>query len=495
MENIREQNKIRYEQNLRKLVKPLLSAVLFLLVAVFPFVGYASAVPTPTPTPKPVPQITATPRPTPTPVNQIHNPTPTPSPTSDPMTLDYVREGVERVKIEDVTPTPAKASKNISLKLKDAVEKSIEAAKPSIRLMEISKSNAQKQVVSLRSNVNMAITAMETDNRYKELKDEEDKYGDNMEPMLRFELDMYESMEYEELNNDDRRTLSTVRDLGFDQLNFNLRRIDYNIEITKKSLEYAAYAQYAGIAKMQAALELQEEALAVQKKNLDILEKKYSLGLVAKTEVDSAKISYDKAILELQRSNRSLTILLSSFNKSIGENLGTTYAKLDRSGLVPKNVLGKLNAYLERALQERSEILIAAENKRLAVKETEYYNEDPYRFESLYAKEDADLSAEEASIEYDSTVQTVESGVRSAYKQLQSLRGGIAYYQSQVKSAQNTYDRVQKTYELGMSAQTAVESANMALMQAKMQLENSKIDIWLQEKKMDIICGIGPGNL
>ena len=90
---------------------------------------------------------------------------------------------------------------------------------------------------------------------------------------------------------------------------------------------------------------------------------------------------------------------------------------------------------------------------------------------------------------------SVESSIRSAYKQLQSLRGVIAYNQSQVKSAQTTYERTQKMFELGMTTQTTVESANIALLQAKMQLENSRIDIWLQERKMDIICGIGPGNL
>jgi outer membrane protein TolC len=348
--------------------------------------------------------------------------------------------------------------------------------------------------MSLRNGVSAAIQALQADDRYKELKDEEEKYGDHMEPLLRFELDAYISMGYKELNADQRKDLAASRDLGYEQYNFNLTRIDYNIEILKNSQKYMAYAQYAGVAKLQSAAALQQEAMDVQKTALDTLKKKYELGAAARAEVDSAEIAFEKAALELNRTKRTLQSTVTSLNKLLGENLETTYQDFDRTKLAPGKRSRSLETYLNRALAERSEILIAAENKKVAAQQASYYD-NPYTLQSVDEGKEKAQSAEEAAIEYDSAAQSVEDGIRSAYKQLQSLRGVIAYNESQVESAQKNHDRTQKLYDLGTVAKSGVDATSTALTQAKIQLENSLIDVWLQERKLEIISGIGPGGL
>jgi hypothetical protein len=420
---------------------------------------------------------------------------PTPSPTAKPTVQGSIREGVASADATDIEPTPPKASKDLALDPAEAAERAIAAAKASFRGLDISKLNAQKQIDTLRSSVNMAITALEADNRYKTLKAEEELWGEKLEPELRFELKAYQNRGYKELTSDERRQLINARDLGYEQFNSNLKRIDYTTETTKHTLTYGAYAQFAGIAKLQSAVSLQQEALELQRQSLEILNKKFELGAAARVEVSSAEIAYEKAQIDLRKTQRSLTSLVTGFNKLLGENLETTYQEFDRKKIMPKAKDDPVEKYLERALTERSEILLAASAKSLAERQAALYETEITKLTTLDDKREAIQTAEEAAIDYDAAVLAVESGIRDAYKQLRALRSTVANSERQVQTAQDNYDRAQKIYELGMSTTATVDQARVALTQAKMTLENSKIDVWLQQQKLEIISGIGPGSL
>ena len=450
----------------------------------------------PTPSPPPVPVVTLTPRPAATPWNQLGlKVSPTPEPTADPMIQDWIREDVEKAFVIDIEPTPAAASQNRTLTARQAADSAIDAAKASFRSLDITRLNIQKQIDSLRDSVNMAITLLQMDDRYKELIEAEELHGRTLEEELVFELEMFRAMKYVELTSDQRRELISVRDMGYERFNLNIKKVDYNIEIVRNQLTYAAYAQYAGIAKMQAAIAIQQEALDLQQKNLEILKKKFELGAATRIEVENAELSYSKALIDINKSKRSLTSLVTGLNKHVGENLGTTYEDFDRSALAPssRRMDEPVEKYISRALENRSEVLLAKDEMSLAQRQAKLYETDITNFRTLDDKQDAIQAAEEAAITYDITLQDIEAEVNSAYKQLVSLRGVTAYYESQIRTAQDNLDRVQTLFEFGMATAVSVDQVRISLSQSKMQLENNLIDIWQQLQKLDIICGIGPG--
>jgi hypothetical protein len=432
--------------------------------------------------------------PAPAPVEAVAVPTPTPTPTAPPMLQELIREGVESASVE-ISPTPPRATENAALSLKDAVGMAQSAAQASVGALELAKLNTQRQAASLNSSASTAAKALETDDRYKLLIKEEKTYGDNMAMDLRMELDAYKQMEYKELNNDERRQLASARDYGLTQLNIGIAQIEHNIAILDNAQAYSAYAAYSGVAKLQSAIALQQEALDLQKSSLDALNKRYELGAASKAEADSAGISYEKAAISLGQTKRSLLSALVSLNKLVGENLATTYEDFDRSQLRPAKATPRLQDYLDGALSKRSEILLAARNKDLAEGQAGLFSEAPYKPESVHAGQESALSAEESAIAYDIAVSNVEAEIRAAHKQLLALRGQISYSESQVAIAQSALERAQKQRDLGLATQLSVDSAAMSVAQAKIQLENSTIDVWLQERKLEIISGIGPGNL
>ena len=449
-----------------------------------------------TPAPSLVPITTPTPRPAQTPVNQVGlNATPTPEPTGDPMIQPHIRDDIEKVFTSDIEPTPPTASQGLSLTYKEAGEKAIEAAKASFKGMEITRLNIVKSIESLRNGVNMAILALEADDRYNELIEIEDVQGWKMDEDLMFELEMYKMMDYKELTSDERRELISLRDMGYDRFNFNLRQVDYNVEIVENQLKYGAYAQYSGIAKMQAAIAIQQDALAVQQKNLEILRAKFELGAAARVDLENAEISYEKSLIDIGKQQRSLTSLVTGFNKFIGENLNTTYKDFDRTVLVPPWRDKTAGEYRKSALAKRSEILIAKEELDLCERQVKLYETEITNKKTLDDKQDAEQAAEEAQINYDQALQDVEADINAAYKQLVALRGSTEYYESQIKTAQENLERTQLLFELGMTTAISVDQVMMSLSQAKMQLEYNLIDIWLQQQKLDIISGIGPGRL
>ena len=443
-----------------------------------------------------VPITPTTPKPTATAWNQLGNSvTPTPQPTANPMVQQFIREDIEKVLIIDVQPTPPRATKNKQLSIKQAADDAVEAAKASFLTLEIMRLNIQKQADSLRESVNMAIRALDADDRYKELIDLEDMWGEKLDFELQLELEMYRLISYEELTSDQRRELISVRDMGYDRFNLNIKRVNYNIEIMQNQLIYAAYAQYAGVAKMQAAIAIQSDALDLQKKNLDILKIKYDLGTAARIDVENAELSYEKAKIEIRRSQRSLTSLITNFNRLLGENLATTYREFDRTKLEPPRRDDPVEKYLSSALEKRSEILLAKEEMELAQRQAKLYETEITKFSTLNDKQEAQQTAEEAEIDYDAVVHDVEAEINAAYKQLVSLRGLTSYYESQIKTAQENLDRMQTLYELGMSTAVSVDQVAMSLTQAKIQLENNLIDIWQQRQKLEIISSVGPGGL
>ncbi|MCL2057896.1 MAG: TolC family protein [Oscillospiraceae bacterium] len=450
---------------------------------------------TPVPTGN-VPITTPTPRPTSTPWNQLgHNVTPRPDPTANPMIQQFIREDVERASKIDVAPTPPNAAKDKQLSAKQAADFAVTAAKASFLGMEITRLNIQKQVDSLRESVNMAIQVLDADDRYRVLLDAEDLWGDRLEEDLQFELEMYRMMDYKELTSDERRELISVRDMGYERFNLNIKRVDYNIEIVRNQVIYAAYAQYAGIAKMQAAIAITQEALDLQLKNLEILRVKYELGTATRIEVENAELSYEKAQVDMRRQKRSLTSLTTGFNRHVGENLATTYQDFDRAQLAPPRSDSPVDSYIKRALEQRSEILLAKQEMELAQRQVVLYETEITKFSTLDDKQDAAQAAEEAEIDYDAVLWDVEAEINEAYKQLVALRGVTAYYESQIETAQENYDRMQVLFEMGMTTAVSVEQVGMSLSQARMQLENNLIDIWLQRQKLDIISSIGPGGL
>ena len=481
-----------------------IAAVVFFLLIVAAFRPPADAArsiepyPSPgaTPVPSMVPQIFPTPKPAATPWNQLgHSVKPTPEPTADPMIQDYIREDVEKATEIDIEPTPPTASKDRQLSVKQAADSAIKAAKPTFLTLEISRANIQRQIDSLRNSVNMAIAALDADDRYKELIDAEELWEEKLEPELQFELEMYREAHYEELTSDQRRELISVRDMGYERFNLNIKRVDYNIEIMSNQLSYAAYAQYAGVAKMQAAIAIQQEALDLQLKNLDILRVKYNLGAATRIELENAELSYEKAKIDMRRQKRSLTSIIAGFNKLIGENLATTYQDFDRTKLTPPDKDATVNKYIADALEKRSEILLARAEMNLARRQADLYESEITKFSTLDDKQDAIQAAEEAEIDYDAVVSDVEGEIKSAYKQLVALRGVTPYYESQIQNAQENYDRMQTLYEMGMTTAVNVDQVRISLSQAKIQLENNLIDIWQQRQKLDIITSIGPGGL
>ena len=481
-----------------------LAAVLMALLIVLAFSEAAHSALSIDPLPSPgaapekslVPITTPTPRPTVTPWNQLGNTlTPKPSPTGDPRVQQFIREDIEKASKIDIEPTPPRASRNKQLSVKQAADGAVEAAKASFLTMEITRLNIQKQAGSLRDSVNMAIKALDADDRYRVLVEAEELWGERLDFELQLELEMYRMIDYEELTSDQRRELISVRDMGYDRFNLNIKRVDYNIEIMRNQLIYAAYAQYAGIAKMQAAIEIQQEALDLQKKNLDILKIKYELGTAARIDVENSELSYERAQIDMRRQRRSLTSLLTNFNRLVGENLSTTYRDFDRSKLAPPRKDDPVDKYISGALEKRSEILLAKADMDLAVRQAKLYETEITKFSTLDDKQDAQQAAEEAIIDYDAIVQDIEAEINAAYKQLVALRGMTAYYESQITTAQDGYDRAQSLYDLGMTTALSVDQAAMSLVQSKIQLENNLIDIWQQSQKLEIISGIGPGGL
>lgn len=302
--------------------------------------------------------------------------------------------------------------------------------------------------------------------------------------------------------------MSSVRDLKHQYWSFNETSATYlqNVKIveltTNFNFDNSKRTYDATVAGVKADIESSYFQLLFAMKTVDIntqnyniakdlydkVQKKYSLGLIAKQEVLNSQLNLIKAENDLKTSQDNLKSAKMAFNLKLGNDLMTE--------IIPKDQLkynefkvGSIAKAIESAFTNRYDVKAAEfqydiENINMAATAAQY-TDNTY----IYKEEKVKLDKVAKSL--DTKRKSVEMEVRNNYMQLLQKQNSIISGQKSVEIASEALKIAQTAFNAGTGLQSDVQNAQVALQKANLGLSQSILDYNLAVLTFQDSIGVG----
>jgi outer membrane protein TolC len=240
--------------------------------------------------------------------------------------------------------------------------------------------------------------------------------------------------------------------------------------------------------------DIQKSMLDSAKKDMEIANKKYELGMVSQVDVLSYEAALESARLGYNTAKRDLEYQGMSFNKTLGLPLKTDVELTDRLGLEGPDE-ADLEETVALALENRYEIIAAKEQYR--VNQLNHKLTLGWYPENTFVTRQARYDMEESHHKLVNAEQEVELSVRKAYMDMNSAYESIAVLGKNVERLEKAYDIARLQYDMGMATSHDVVNALNALNDIKLQHLQAIHGYNLAKVQFEASSGIGiaaPGS-
>jgi outer membrane protein len=237
---------------------------------------------------------------------------------------------------------------------------------------------------------------------------------------------------------------------------------DQAIETVKMAVQGA----YFNLLFAEEKAQIQKNMLDSAKKDMDIANKKFELGMVSQVDVLSYEAALESAKLGYNTALRDLEYQSMSFNKTLGLPLKTE-VNLTDSLTFEEQPEADIEESVTLALQNRYEVIAAKEQYKMEKRGFELTAS--WYPENTYTHQQAKYQLESSFTKLVSTEQDVELSVRKAYMDMQSAYESISVLGKNIERLQKAYDIARLRYDTGMATSQEVVNALNALNDIKLQ--------------------------
>lgn len=269
-----------------------------------------------------------------------------------------------------------------------------------------------------------------------------------------------------------------------------LQSTQLDLKSTKLTLESSSKQLVQSHAKLSAAIDIQNQVLTLNKRQLDEVTARYQLGLAASVEVDKQKTAYEKAKLSLEKSKRSLENLERQIKSFGGIDIQEAVTISASTQLKSDKDLYTLDAYVRFALENRKEIQKAKlelNMKQLADDTAKKYLFNELLLERQSTANDLELAkANLKDVEF-----KVKKEVIQKYQQLQLLKEAVNLSQQKLSNSQEQLTMTQSLLSLGKVTKTQVLGAELDVLNQKMALQNAIFDYNQMVDQLTYQTGVG----
>ena len=259
-------------------------------------------------------------------------------------------------------------------------------------------------------------------------------------------------------------------------------------EQTIETVKMAVQNAYFNLLFVKEKAQIQKSILDSAKKDMDIANKKYELGMVSQVDVLSSEAALESAKLGYNTALRDLEYQVMSFNKTLGLPLKTEVTLTD-SLAFEEPPEADLEERVTLALQNRYEVIAAKEQYR--VNELNHKLTLGWYPENTFATRQARYDMENSHHKLVSAEQDVELSVRKAYMDMQSAYESIRVLGKNVERLEKAYDIARLRYDTGMATSQEVVNALNALNDIKLQRLQAIHGYNLAKIQFEASSGIG----
>lgn len=222
--------------------------------------------------------------------------------------------------------------------------------------------------------------------------------------------------------------------------NWAQREVEINLSNLALSIEEAYY----NVLRAEQALQLAQSGAERAKKQLEDIQIRFSLGMVAEIDLLQAQLEAEQAEQEINNASRDLELAWQNLNNLIAVEPDTRFKLTSSLSFSPVEM--DFEKSLNYAISHRLEIQQVEDNLKLAEKKVEVSN-TPYT--PALDKEAAQLEAEQRSIQLARTRESVELEIKEAYFTLKNAEEQVPIREKALGVAKENLNIAQARFENG----------------------------------------------
>ncbi len=240
-------------------------------------------------------------------------------------------------------------------------------------------------------------------------------------------------------------------------------------EYLKEDIKYNVMLAYYGALQAMDYVNITKSSLENIQRNKDIIDKKFELGLVSKSDVLMTDIALNEANINMEKANEDMQKALRGLNMVLNYPLDTELELT--SGFEQKAFTTNLNEDIKNAYETRFD-MIQIQNKYELVKldfETNAYKYTPNTYKYRY--KNSNLLKVENLLK--DSKQNVEFDIRNKYDAINSAYRQIKLAEANVEKAGEGLRIVEQTYDVGMATVQDIKESVVHLYSAELALSGA----------------------
>lgn len=259
---------------------------------------------------------------------------------------------------------------------------------------------------------------------------------------------------------------------GLNTLQSQSAAIPYRQQILKDTSEYLLRNSLSTIAAYEMDIQMLEENIKLQNKNISNLTLKESLGMASENELRTAKQSLESSKSNLNSLKISLSKAQNGLKKVIDFNGPETVAVDYDPTVKPVNVT--IKSYVTARVSEDPTVKL----KQLDVDNAQY-KLDSYDEDVDSSKLELENALNTASRDLYDTQRNLESAIRAAYEDIQALEERQKALHIDLQKAKDDYNTMVANYEAGLVTAYEVDALKLAILKIEIDLSKNAYNYWL----------------
>lgn len=247
---------------------------------------------------------------------------------------------------------------------------------------------------------------------------------------------------------------------------FALEEEELKKEYIKKDIEYNVTFVYYGVLQAIDYVGITKNSLENIQKNKDIIDKKFELGLVSKSDVLMTEIALNEANINMEKAKEDMQKALRALNMILNYPLDTELELT--SDFKQETFVSDLSEDIEKAYETRFDMIQIQHNYELVELDfitTAYrYTPNTYKYKyknsNLLKMEDI-LKSSKQNIEFD--IRNKYDAINSAYRQIKLAEANVAKAEEGLRIVEQTYDVGMATIQDVKETITHLYGAELAL--------------------------------
>ncbi|MGN1318945.1 MAG: TolC family protein [Lachnospirales bacterium] len=247
-------------------------------------------------------------------------------------------------------------------------------------------------------------------------------------------------------------------------LNNALRSLSANEEIAKEAIALNIESLFNSIKVAQDDIDLHEQNMVIQEKNIEIAKVKKSLGLMSEVEYNNIVNNYNTTVAEKQSLENSIESAFRSLNDAMGTNLDTKYEiVLDEVEYEPMGAVD-LQSCITRALNTSENIRAKKDAADLA--EYDYKTYVPVS-DQTGLNDTKKNASKSAAREYETAQTELQSKMTDLYESIKDTEQTYIDTLGTLSVLKNQYDVIKAQYELGKVTEVDLLTAEYNISQVE----------------------------